>query len=80
MGEAHQKGERRRQFTALVRLPSLQWYCQVVDFGCAECKLVRRLKDLPHIREIIGVDLDEALLDDAARWTAPLPWEFLHPR
>ena len=53
---------------------------KVVDFGCAECKLVRRLKDLPHVREILGVDLDGALLEDAARWTSPLAWEYLHPR
>ncbi len=53
---------------------------QVVDFGCAECKFLRRLKLLPYLREAVGVDLDFGLLEECAEWTAPIPHDFLDPR
>ena len=36
---------------------------KVVDFGCAECKFLGRLKGLPRAREIFGVDVDATLLE-----------------
>ncbi len=52
----------------------------MVDFGCAECKFLRRLKQLPFVHELLGVDLDRDLMDECAEWTAPLPYDFLEPR
>ena len=54
---------------------------QVADIGCAECKFLRRLKPaLPWARELLGVDTDSDLLEDAARWTAPIFYDSLEPR
>ena len=36
---------------------------KVVDFGCAECKFLGRLKGLPRAREVVGVDIDATLLE-----------------
>ena len=39
---------------------------KVVDFGCAECKFLGRLKGLPRAREVVGVDIDATLLESFA--------------
>ena len=36
---------------------------KIVDFGCAECKFINRLKELPRVREVVGVDVDRTLLE-----------------
>ena len=36
---------------------------KIVDFGCAECKFLGRLKGLPRAREVVGVDVDATLLE-----------------
>jgi hypothetical protein len=55
---------------------------KVVDFGCAECKFLHRLKPLPRVREIVGVDLDESLLTapHTERNCEPVAYEYLERR
>jgi len=51
-----------------------------VDFGCAECKLVINMKRLPYVHEIVGVDIDQYLLEDCQRRTEPLFFDYIEPR
>ena len=65
---------------------------KIVDFGCAEGKLIGRIKAssafvsadgagcLKRLRELIGVDVDEEVLESASRFTAPLPGDSIFPR
>lgn len=53
---------------------------RVVDLGCSEGKFLRLLKDLPRVREIIGVDIDSNVLEEHARDLEPIVFDFLHPR
>ena len=36
---------------------------KIVDFGCAECKFLGRLKVLPRVRDVVGVDVDSTILE-----------------
>jgi len=55
---------------------------KVVDFGCAECKFLGRLKGLPRAREVIGVDIDATLLESftTMRNCEPVAYEYLSRR
>ncbi len=55
---------------------------KVMDVGCAECKLVSRLKSLPRVREIIAVDVDREVLtvDSTLRNCEPLAYDYLARR
>jgi hypothetical protein len=53
---------------------------RVVDFGCAECKFVPMLRRLPRVREVVGVDLNEGLLEFYSRCLEPLFIDYLEPR
>ena len=67
--------------SVLRRRPWRRHMAKVVDLGCAECKLLRRLGPaLPALREAVGVDVDRGLLEDAARWTEPVVYNHLVPR
>ena len=50
----------------------IQGMVRIVDFGCAECKFLRTLKTLPRAREIVGVDIDEPLIDYYGQCLEPL--------
>lgn len=63
-----------------VELHSIEIILIQVDFGCAECKFVNQLKRLPFVREIVGVDIDAALLEECDRRTEPLYIDYLDPR
>ena len=55
-------------------------YEQVVDFGCAECKLLRLLKKEEYIEELVGVDVDSVPLRVHSDLVRPLITDHLHPR
>ena len=53
---------------------------RIVDLGCAECKFLKRLLDLPRAREIVGVDFDHDLLEESKEKCEPLFINYLEPR
>ena len=53
---------------------------QVIDFGCAECKLIQLLKSEDYLEEICGVDIDRSLLDASQRKIEPLTVDYINPR
>ena len=75
-------------FTVLLRLASFWWFCQytclqVLDFGCAEAKLVKSLisqETLTHLEEVVGVDIDGKLLEENKFRIQPLISDYLRPR
>ena len=52
----------------------------MVDFCCAECKLVQLLKGEEYIEEICGVDIDRTVLDGHKRRIEPLACNYINPR
>ena len=48
--------------------------------GCAECKLLRRLKREQYIEELVGVDIDSLQLYVHQPIVYPLTTDFLNPR
>ena len=48
--------------------------------GCAECKLLRRLKREKYIEELVGVDIDSVQLYVHQSIVYPLTTDFLNPR
>ena len=58
-------------------------YLQVLDFGCAEAKLVKVLisqETLSHLDEVVGVDVDKELLEENKFRIRPLISDYLRPR
>ena len=53
---------------------------QVIDMGCAECKLIKTLCKECCIEELVGVDLDEGLLKERQHLIEPLTTDYLYPR
>ena len=53
---------------------------QVVDMGCAECKLLQMLKREPYIEQLYGVDFDPLPLRLNDRIVYPLTTDYLMPR
>ena len=48
--------------------------------GCAECKLLRSLKFHRHIESLIGIDINESLLQSNQNSLQPLITDYLHRR
>lgn len=53
---------------------------QVVDYGCAECKLLRLFKNEEYIEELVGVDVDSVPLMMNSAFVRPLITDYLHRR
>ena len=53
---------------------------KVADFGCAEGKLIRRLKQLPFIEEIAFIDCDDFCLEQCLYEARPLTWDYIFGR
>ena len=60
--------------------PTPSWSEQVVDVGCAECKLLRLLKREAYIEHLVGVDVDPVPLRVHSAMIYPLITDHLHPR
>ena len=50
---------------------------QTVDMGCSECNLIQRLKTVDCVESIIGVDVDESVLEMNKWKVQPLCSEYL---
>ena len=54
---------------------------QVVDVGCAECKLLRLLlRRVDSVQELVGVDIDTSLLEAQSSRLQPLITDYVLPR
>ncbi len=53
---------------------------RVLDVGCSEGKMLKVLKALPRVREIIGLDIDADTLEENKKFLDPLVAEYLCPR
>lgn len=64
-------------------ISSIHIYLQVLDFGCAEGKLVKSLisqETLTSLEELVGVDIDRELLEENKFRIQPLTSDYLRPR
>ena len=55
-------------------------YVEVVDVGCAECRLLRLLRREGSVRELVGVDVQARLLEAQRASLQPLTSDFVQPR
>lgn len=53
---------------------------EVADVGCAECKLLQLLIREEGVRELVGVDIDTALLESHIPRLKPLTTDYVLPR
>lgn len=73
----------RRRYAAVCELVKKHQAKRVLDFGCAEAKLVKSLisqETLTHLEEVVGVDLDGKLLEENKFRIQPLTSDYLRPR
>ena len=48
--------------------------------GCAECKLLRLMRQQVLVEELVGVDIDIQLLRQQENFIQPLTTDYLFPR
>ncbi|RWS10852.1 Small RNA 2' [Dinothrombium tinctorium] len=53
---------------------------RVADFGCAEGRFIRYLKQLPFVEEIAAIDIDKFNLEESQYVASPLFWEHMFGR
>lgn len=73
----------RRRYAAVCELVKKHQAKKVLDFGCAEAKLVKVLtsqEQLTHLEEVVGVDIDRELLERNEFRIKPLISDYLRPR
>jgi len=52
----------------------------VLDTGCNNCRFMKLLQNMPDVKLVAGMDIDKGLLEEQARYLAPLPADWLHGR
>ncbi|XP_034564306.1 small RNA 2'-O-methyltransferase isoform X2 [Notolabrus celidotus] len=52
---------------------------KVVDLGCGECSLLKKLKFHREVEVLVGVDIDGAKLKKCMHGLAPIPTDYLQP-
>lgn len=73
----------RRRYAAVFELAKKHQAKKILDFGCAEAKLVKFLisqETLPHMEELVGVDINRELLEENMFRIKPLISDYLRPR
>lgn len=73
----------RQRYAAVCELVKKQQAKKVLDFGCAEAKLVKALicqDNLIHLEELVGVDIDQQLLEESKFRIRPFTADYLRPR
>ena len=55
-------------------------FLKVLDMGCAESKLLRLLRRVPCVRELVGVDIQTSLLEAQQHGLQPLISDFVMRR
>ncbi|XP_078382520.1 small RNA 2'-O-methyltransferase-like [Oculina patagonica] len=73
----------RRRYAAVCELVKKHKAKKVLDFGCAEAKLIKSLisqETLTHLEELVGVDINKELLEENKFRIQPLTSDYLRPR
>lgn len=73
----------RQRYAAVCELVKERQAKKVLDFGCAEAKLVKTLisqDNLIHLEEVVGVDIDQQLLEESKFRIKPFTADYLRPR
>lgn len=73
----------RRRYAAVCELVKKHQAKKVLDFGCAEAKLLKVLisqETLSQLEEVVGVDINRALLEENKFRIQPLTSDYLRPR
>ncbi|XP_023660252.1 small RNA 2'-O-methyltransferase [Paramormyrops kingsleyae] len=52
---------------------------KVIDLGCADCRLLRRLRFLRDVEFLVGVDIKSSSMKKKMHSLAPFPGEYLQP-
>lgn len=70
-------GIQRYEFAYDILLKDELRIVRMADFGCAEGRFFRRLKNLPFAEEINLIDILKTEIDEAASHVAPIPWDLI---
>ncbi|CAH3024563.1 unnamed protein product [Porites evermanni] len=73
----------RRRYAAVCELAKEHQARKVLDFGCAEAKLVKALinqESLTHLEEVVGIDINRDLLEENKFRIKPFLGDYLRPR
>jgi len=69
-----------QRYHAVLSYLSTSNITSVLDTGCNNCRFLKFLQNMDNVRYIAGVDIDKGLLEEQARFLAPLPADWLHGR
>jgi len=69
-----------QRYQAVVEYLTTSSTMSVLDTGCNNCRFLKVLQNLPDVRLVVGMDIDKGLLEEQARFLAPLPADWLHGR
>lgn len=69
-----------QRYQAVVEYLATSSVMSVLDTGCNNCRFLKLLQNLPDVRLVVGMDIDKGLLEEQARFLAPLPADWLHGR
>eukprot|EP00092_Neocalanus_flemingeri_P027341 GFUD01029652.1.p1 GENE.GFUD01029652.1~~GFUD01029652.1.p1 ORF type:complete len:425 (+),score=142.05 GFUD01029652.1:80-1354(+) len=69
-----------QRYQAVLQYLSASSIQSVLDTGCNNCKFMKLLQNLPEVRLVAGMDIDRGLLEEQAKYLAPLPADWLHGR
>ncbi|XP_051789063.1 small RNA 2'-O-methyltransferase isoform X2 [Erpetoichthys calabaricus] len=53
---------------------------KVVDLGCADCSLLRKMKFQQCVEELVGIDINQQVIRENMYLLSPLPCDYLNPR
>ena len=69
-----------QRYQAVLEYLSNSSVLSVLDTGCNNCRFMKLLQNLPGVKLVAGMDIDKGLLEEQARYLAPLPADWLHGR
>ncbi|XP_033097008.1 small RNA 2'-O-methyltransferase-like [Anneissia japonica] len=69
----------QQRYSAVIEVVRKHQASKVIDMGCGECKLLRKLKQEATLQHLIGVDVNSSCLEGSKFIIRPLTTEYLHP-
>ena len=67
-----------QRYQAVLKYLTTSSVHSVLDTGCNNYRFMKLLQNLPDVTLVAGMDIDKGLLDEQARFLAPLPADWLH--